>query len=122
MEILWVALGGAIGAVARFLSYKMVGPVLMGGFPVGTLFVNVIGSFLFGLFLPHIKTSPNFGLFFAVGLLGAFTTFSTFSFESVQLLREGKTQIFILNILANVALGFLALALGAWLSGRSKLI
>ena len=90
--LLYVALGGALGAVAR---YGITGWVVRGvgaSFPWGTLVVNVVGSFLLGFsvrYLEFMVASPELRAAVAVGFLGAFTTFSTYSYETVVLLQEG---------------------------------
>jgi CrcB protein len=89
---LYVALGGSLGAVLRYALAGWVQQLAGGLFPWGTLFVNVVGSFLIGWFYEtalRTLVAPELRLFFAVGVLGAFTTFSTFSYEILGLLREG---------------------------------
>ena len=93
LSLLAIAIGGGCGSVARFLLAREMGRWLGNFLPYGTLAVNVLGSFVLGwlatVFLdrPEINSALQLGV--AVGFLGAFTTFSTFSFESVQLLLSG---------------------------------
>jgi len=104
-KILAVGLGGFLGAVGRYwisgLAQK-----LSDRFPLGTLSVNLLGSFILGLlatlFLEKMIVNQELRLFLLVGLLGAFTTYSTFSFETLNLMRGGEWMFAGLNILANL--------------------
>ncbi len=127
MAVLWVALGGALGATLRYLTVKVLTvPAL--AFPTGTLVVNVTGSLLIGLlagsfFLdPKLSVGPR--LFFQTGLLGAFTTFSAFSLETLQLWQSGQLKSAAINVVLNVALClaavFLGMALGAAILGKFR--
>lgn len=105
-KIMAVGLGGFIGAISRFwisgLAQK-----LSGRFPLGTLSVNLLGSFILGLFatlfIEKMVINQELRLFLLVGLLGAFTTYSTFSLETLNLMRSGDWSFAGFNILANVA-------------------
>ncbi len=115
MAFLWVALGGACGAVMRFgVSRLLAGSALQ--FPLATLAVNVFGSFLIGLLAASLliddKLVPEARLFFQTGLLGAFTTFSAFSLETMQLWQSGQMKAAAVNVVSNVVLSLLAVALG----------
>jgi len=103
-----VALGGALGAVLRFLVSSGVAALVGRGFPYGTLLVNVIGSgaigMLYVLLIERLLAAPGWRAFLVVGLLGALTTFSTFSLETLQLLESGLAGRAVLNIAVNVAL------------------
>ena len=93
MLVLAVALGGAVGAVCRYGLSGYVQALWGTSFPVGTMAVNVIGSFLLGLALPVFDTlawSAEVKTIVTIGFLGAFTTFSTFSYEAVVLLQGGE--------------------------------
>lgn len=111
-----IALGGALGAVGRhFVAGRLTG-MLGTGFPYGTLFVNVLGSFLMGLLVELVAVKLNLPrpiqAFLTVGFLGAFTTFSTFSME-VVLLMERHTPILALAYVAlSVTLAVAAFGLG----------
>ena len=105
LSILAIAIGGALGSVSRFLVAREMGRLLGNFLPYGTLVVNVLGSLALGwlatVFLarPEINIALRLGI--AVGFLGAFTTFSAFSFESVQLMLNGAVWRAILNVTVN---------------------
>jgi CrcB protein len=116
-----VAVGGALGALARYwvsgLLYKHMGTWL----PYGTLGVNVLGSLLMGIVFAFVqqRAVPDvWRLAVAVGLLGAFTTFSTFSLDTLVLLQQGAIARAVANVIASVALCLTAVALGIML-GRT---
>jgi CrcB protein len=106
IRYLLVALGGMLGAVARYGLGGWISNATEGGFPYGTLAVNLIGSFVLGFFLTlaidRFSWSPELRIFFTVGVLGAFTTFSTFSYETVELLREGVYAVAAINMGASL--------------------
>jgi CrcB protein len=105
LSLLVIALGGAFGSVSRFLVAREMGRRLGDFLPFGTLVVNVLGSLALGwlatvlLDRPEINSVLRLGI--VVGFLGAFTTFSTFSLESVQLLLSGAVWRALLNVTAN---------------------
>lgn len=112
----FIALGGAIGACLRFFISEMTFHWLGKGFPFGTLLVNLVGSFLLGVLYAVIEqgvidVSP-WKTILGIGLLGAFTTFSTFSVDSILLLQNGMYWKGILNIFMNVACCLLMAWLG----------
>jgi len=106
MSYLLVALGGGLGAVARFacghMALKLLGP----DFPFGTVFVNAVGSLLMGVLISvlalRIDGHPEIRLFLAVGVLGGFTTFSTFSLDTVVLVERGAIASAALYVLGSV--------------------
>ncbi|MBT3252965.1 MAG: fluoride efflux transporter CrcB [Candidatus Marinimicrobia bacterium] len=104
-KILAVGTGGFIGAIGRFWLSGLA-QRLGDRFPYGTLSVNILGSFILGLlatlFIEKMIVSQEMRLFLLVGLLGAFTTYSTFSLETLNLARDGEWMFAGLNILANV--------------------
>ena len=105
LSILAIAIGGALGSVSRFLVAREMGRLLGNFLPYGTLVVNVLGSLALGwlatVFLDRPKINIALRLGIAVGFLGAFTTFSAFSFESVQLMLNGAVWRAALNVVAN---------------------
>ncbi|UCX04916.1 fluoride efflux transporter CrcB [Shewanella sp. HL-SH8] len=114
-NILFVALGGSIGAVLRYLISIFMIQVFGSSFPFGTLLVNVLGSFLMGIVyalgqLSHL--SPEVKSLVGVGLLGALTTFSTFSNETLLLMQQGLWFKSMLNVLLNVSLCLFMVYLG----------
>jgi CrcB protein len=115
MSVLYVALGGAIGAAARYLAGLWIAAYLGAGFPWGTFFVNVTGSFLIGIVLVLVEggTLPaEARLFLAVGILGGYITFSSFSYETLQLLNGGDVVPVLFNTLGQLLIGLLAVYLG----------
>lgn len=121
-ELLLVAVGGAAGSVARVvasgLAYRLASP----WFPWGTFSVNVLGSCLFGVFVgmgvARGGLSPDTRAFLLSGLLGGFTTFSAFSFETVELIGNGFPGRAIVNVVLQVLLGTLALWAGMHVFGK----
>lgn len=115
-QILAIAAGGATGALARFWLANWVYDLLGRGFPHGTLFVNVTGSFLMGLLtelmLHRFPATPEYRATVLVGFLGAYTTFSTFSIETFNLFEQGETLKALLNIFFSVALCLAAVWFG----------
>lgn len=116
---LYVALGGGIGASCRFAVYQIMYQWLGKGFPFGTLAVNVIGSFFLGLVYALIENGQleilPWRTLIAIGFLGAFTTFSTFSLDSLLLLQQGDYAKGVLNILLNLGCCLTAAWLGLYL-------
>jgi|SRR5215211_7875059 CrcB protein len=114
MNVLYVALGG-IGAAARYLAGLWIVARLGASFPWGTFFVNVTGSFLIGIVLVLVEagTLPaEVRLFLAVGVLGGYTTFSSFSYETLQLVNGGDVVPVLFNTLGQLLAGLLAVYLG----------
>jgi CrcB protein len=120
MKILLIGVGGFIGAVFRYLVTRA--SVVMFGdrFPYGTLIVNVAGSlvlgYIFTLSLEKLVVSENARFFYAVGVLGAFTTFSTFSVETLYLMKDGAFASALMNIFLNVALSLSAALAGMYIA------
>jgi len=116
---LWVALGGALGAVFRFWVAECVHVFFERGFPYGTLFVNVLGSFLMGFLSFYLFHRFSFSAvtrsFLLIGLLGAFTTFSTFSLDTVNLFISGRLGLGLLYVGLSVLLCVFFAGLGMWL-------
>ena len=115
-EMLAVGLGGAVGTVLRLTVCRWAERCLGGGFPFGTLLVNVVGGFLIGLLasglLARSEVNPIVRSAILIGCLGGFTTFSAFSFDTLTLASDGAMLRALLNALANIAL-----AIGATWTG-----
>lgn len=125
MELLrdlgWVAGGGALGSALRYAVSVWLSQRLSSGFPWHTFAVNVSGAFLLGLLVTAVVDRSGWGswqLFVGVGFLGGFTTFSTFSVETLRLLQDGLTAAAASNVLLSVIAGLAAAALGM-LAGRN---
>ena len=118
---LLVALFGAAGAVSRYAVDTLFGSVSPGQFPWSTLVVNVVGAFALGVLielgLRGVLANPNWRIALGVGFLGAFTTFSTFGYQTIQLIEDGHVTAAGLNVLLSVTIGLLA-AWGGLTLGR----
>ena len=116
IQVAVIALFGAIGAVARYVVSGWAYHALGKGFPYGTLAVNLIGCFLLGAIVHVNQTTELIPFAFrnglTIGMLGAFTTFSTFGYESLQRLQSGELGIGVVNIAVNVIFGLLAVWMG----------
>ena len=108
-QFLLVGLGGSIGSVLRYAGSLFYSDK---SFPFSTFLINIIGCFgigiVMGLYIRNETLSNNWKLFLATGLCGGFTTFSTFSFENLQLLQQGKISQCLLYILGSVIIGIVA--------------
>lgn len=117
-----VLAGAGIGGVLRYAAGIWVMQRTGGSFPWGTFLVNLSGSFLIGLimtllterFAPH----PNIRLFLVVGVLGGYTTFSSFEYETLQAVRSGERWMGLMYVLGSVVLGYAAVWLGSALAAR----
>jgi len=118
MVYLWVAIGGALGSMARFWLANMMAIATGADFPWGTLLINVIGSFVISFFGVLTGTSTRFAvpyearIFVTVGLCGGFTTFSSFSLQTVELARTGQTGRAALYVAGSLVLCIGACTLG----------
>ena len=114
--LLFIAMGGSIGAVLRYSASLGVASIMGRGFPYGTLFVNVFGSLLIGLFsvvlLDRFNVGPEWRAAIFVGVLGSFTTFSTFSLETLNLLEQGELVAAITNVLLSIVVCLVAVWFG----------
>ena len=117
--ILAIGLGGALGAVSRHFLAAWISRLTGHGFPWGIMTVNILGSFLMGLLITylshHFNTTPELRAFIVVGLLGGFTTFSTFSLETVLLIERGQMAEAAGYVAGSVMLAVSGLFAGIWL-------
>ena len=116
-----VGLAGSLGALARYLLGRLVAERVSKGFPLGTLLINISGSFVIGLLFALAARNiiaSTLQLILATGFLGGYTTFSTMSWEIVQLARGGSRLAGVLYLVASVVLGLLAAALGLLAGGK----
>jgi len=115
-NVLLVGLGGGIGSIARYLCQKWFNETYPQPFPWGTFVVNLAGCFLIGIIYAASERStvlsPQTRLFLATGFCGGFTTFSTFAFENMNLLRSGDTSYFLLYTFGSLLLGIIGVFAG----------
>ena len=116
----WVALGGVIGACSRYALARFVAKAAGTEFPYGTLLINVSGSLLLGFFMiwstERAMVDNRLRLLVAIGFCGAFTTFSSFAFESFAYFEQGHWMLFAGNVLSNNVLCLVAVVAGAALA------
>jgi CrcB protein len=115
-QVLAIAAGGAIGSLLRYWVSSGTHAVLGRGFPYGTLTVNILGSLLMGFLyiwlLDRVAAGPVLRAFLLIGVLGGFTTFSSFSIESLNLIEAGQVMKALANILLSVTVCIVAAGLG----------
>jgi CrcB protein len=114
---LLVAIGGALGSMARYGTGVLVGKAWSASFPLGTMLINIVGSVAMGLFIGYlVRTTPAWQadarLFVAIGVLGGFTTFSSFSLDAVSMLERGELGLALFYVLGSVIIGIAALFAG----------
>lgn len=116
VNILIIGIGGFLGAITRYGVALWVGQRWGRSFPLGTFLINISGSFLIGLlmslFTERFMVNPQWRLMLVVGFLGAYTTFSTFEYETGALVNDGEWLLAMLNVLLSVIVGFIALKFG----------
>ena len=115
IKVLFIAIGGAIGSVGRYALSSFAHSISFTVFPVGTLMVNLIGSFLIGIlggFFEGGSMLPQVRSFLVIGVLGGFTTFSSYSLETFNLMREGELRLAMINLVLNNVLGIVLAFLG----------
>jgi len=120
LEVILVTIGGGIGSASRYLVSTWAAARFGADFPYGTLIVNVVGCFIIGAFMTvateRLIVSPYWRLFVTVGIVGGFTTFSSFSYETIHLLQEADALRAFYNVSLNVLVGFSATWLGIGLA------
>jgi CrcB protein len=115
MKFLYLALGGSIGAILRYLVTIYSIKYIAWDFPVGTLLVNMLGSFLIGfafVFFGREQIALNFKFFLFIGIFGSFTTFSSFMFESLDMFKNGMMKMAFLYISVSNILGLALVYMG----------
>jgi fluoride exporter len=122
IRYLVVLIGGGTGALARYIAASAIMTRFGGRFPLGTLVINVTGSFLIGflmtLLTERFELDPNWRLLLVVGFLGGYTTFSSFEWETYTAVRAGGFWTGMLNVVASVMLGYVAVSFGSMLARR----
>jgi CrcB protein len=118
--VLWISIGAIAGANARYFLSRWAAKALSPSFPYGTLVINVTGSLLLGFFLvwtsERVLADPRWRLMIAIGFCGAYTTFSSYAFETMYYFEQGHWMLFAANILANNILCLAAVLAGAALA------
>ena len=115
-ELFIIGVGGALGSIGRYLMQVVIDRYITVSFPLGTMLVNISGCFLIGLFYGFCQRyawmSLEWRLFLITGLCGGYTTFSSYSYEAIGLLKQGNYSYFFLYVAGSVVLGLLATAGG----------
>ena len=121
-RFLVVFAGAGLGGLARYLAGTWITAKYGGRFPMGTFLINLTGSFLIGvcmtLLTERLQPHPNWRLFLVVGILGGYTTFSSFEYETYAAVRDGARSLAILYVAGSVVLGYVGVWLGALLTAR----
>ena len=118
--VLWISLGAIAGANARYFISRWAAKVFNPAFPYGTLIINITGSMVLGFFLiwtsERVLADPRWRLMIAIGFCGAYTTFSSYAFETMYYFEQGHWLLFAANIVANNVLCLAAVLAGAALA------
>jgi CrcB protein len=121
-DILWVSLGAIFGANLRYGIARLTGKLVQHPFPLGTLIINITGSFVLGVFFmwarQRVDLDPRWRLLIAVGFCGGYTTFSAFAWETLDLANQGSWGLAALNVVASNALGLAAVLAGAYVGQK----
>lgn len=120
LQVVLIVLGGGLGTLLRWGMNGAASRMFDASFPWGTLIVNLIGSFIIGFlwdFSDRLAVSTNLKIFLFIGLLGAFTTFSAYSFETITMFKSGQVKLALLNIFFSNILG-LGLVVAGYFSSR----
>jgi CrcB protein len=122
MKYLWIGIGGCLGAIVRYWLGSVIFNRFGGRFPYGTFVINMSGCFLIGLMITVLDERTNLPgalrFLLPIGFVGAYTTYSTFEFETFQKATQGNLDVALLNIGLSVVVGYLAVYLGV-ISGRA---
>ena len=120
MVLVWIAIGGAIGSVLRYLMYTKIDQLHSSDLPLGILTTNIVGSFFMGLlawvFTYYLDIAHEYRAAILIGVLGGFTTFSTFSHDTLQHIMQGAYAPAMLNIVLSVVLCIIAAGAGLLLA------
>ena len=123
-KYLVVLTGAGLGGLARYLAGTWIMEQYGGRYPLGTFFINITGSFLIGVLMTLLterwNLHPNFRLFLVVGVLGGYTTFSSFEYETFQLVRDGARWMGLIYVTGSVIVGYCGVWLGAVLAGARR--
>ncbi len=114
-EMWWVGIGGFLGANARYLLGGWMAARWGAGFPYGTFVINVSGSFILGVVMGLLEghlLSPTVRVAVGIGFVGAYTTFSTFTYETMRLIEDGSVLLALVNVFGSVAIGLAATVVG----------
>jgi CrcB protein len=121
-KYLVVLTGAGLGGLARYLASTWIMEKFAGRFPLGTFVINITGSFLIGVLMTLLterwQPHPNWRLFLVVGVLGGYTTFSSFEYETYQVVRGGARWIGLAYVASSVVVGYAGVWLGALLATR----
>jgi CrcB protein len=121
-KALLISLGAVVGANARYWTSEFFNKRFSTSFPLGTFVINILGSFALGLIMSlsteRLPIDSKLKLLLTVGFLGAYTTFSTYSYESLTLVMSGQIMRGIINLLGSSVLGGVAAGVGVWLATR----
>lgn len=122
IRYLLVAIGGGAGALARYIASSAIMTRFGGKFPLGTLVINVTGSFLIGFLMTMLterfQLDPRWRLLLVVGFLGGYTTFSSLEWETYTAVRDGGIWTGMLNVVSSIMIGYVAVWLGSVLAKR----
>jgi CrcB protein len=122
MKYLLILLGGGTGSLARYLAGTAIMSRFGSRFPLGTMVINVTGSFLIGLIMTllteRLQPNTNWRPLLVIGFLGGYTTFSSFEWETYSVIRDGSFWLGFLNVIGSVTMGYAAVWLGALLARR----
>src|SRR5690242_9617623 len=117
-----VLAGAGLGGLARYVAGTWIMTRYGGRFLLGTFVINVTGSFLIGVLMTllteRLRPHPNWRLFLVVGILGGYTTFSSFEYETFEALRDGSHWMGLLYVMGSVVLGYAGVWIGSAISGR----